>query len=127
MDAKSKGRNNVSYDLVFWKQSKKKLALGAQRIYEQLVDGKSVNGLETIPAAEFIGRIRKAFPGIKTEGGLTYWEGNERGMFELYSSDQHVHCCCRQLTADDMNKLIEIASEFECPLYDPQVNQRFDG
>lgn len=54
------------------------------------------------------------------------WEGGKRGMFELYSSAQHVHFCCR-LSGNDMNMLIDIAAEFDCPLYDPQEDRRFDG
>ena len=58
---------------------------------------------------------------------LTFWEGSERGMFELYSSEQHVHLVCREMSEDDMNTLIDIAAKFDCPLYDPQVSMRFDG
>ncbi|MHC4479166.1 MAG: hypothetical protein ACYTF1_12480 [Planctomycetota bacterium] len=46
-------------------------------------------------------------------------------MFELYYSPHHFHFCCRQLITEHCNTLIEIMSEFDCPLYDPQVDQRF--
>ena len=86
-----------------------------------------MEGLETIATAEFVARIQQEFPGIVTEGGLTYWEGGERGLFEIYSSDQHVHVCCRGVSGNDMNTLIEIADEFDSRLYDPQAGRRFDG
>jgi hypothetical protein len=116
----------MSYDLTFWKQ-KPSCTASPSTIYRALLDGRTVDGLETIPTTEFVARIHQRFPGIVTGGGLTLWEGGERGMFELYTSNQHAHCCCRQMSGDDMNLLIDTAAEFECPLYDPQEDRRFDG
>lgn len=116
----------MSYDLTFWKQ-KPTCTKSPSHTYRELLEGRAVDGLETIRTAEFIQRIRQRFPGITTDAGLTFWEGGKRGMFELYSSDQHVHFCCRQMSGDDMNTFIDIAAEFECPLYDPQEDRRFDG
>jgi hypothetical protein len=116
----------MSYDLTFWKQ-KPDCTAPPSSIYRELLDGRAVDGLETIPTDEFVARIHQHFPGITTDGGLTFWEGGRRGMFELYSSGQHVHLCCREMSGDDMNKFIDIAAEFDCPLYDPQDDRRFDG
>ena len=116
----------MSYDLTFWKQ-KPTCSIPPSSIYRSLQDGRAVEDLETIPTAAFVARIHQKFPGITEDGGLVLWEGGKRGMFELYSSTQHVHFCCRQLSGDDMNALIDIAAEFECPLYDPQEDRRFDG
>ena len=116
----------MSYDLTFWKQ--KPTCTGSpSQICRELAEGRAVDGLEVIPTAEIIARIHHRFPGITTDGGLTLWEGGKRGMFELYSSNQHIHFCCRQMSDDDMNTLIDVAAEFECPLYDPQEDKRFDG
>ncbi len=116
----------MSYDLTFWKQ-KSTCTASPSHIYGALLEEGVVDGLEAILTAEFIERIHQEFPGIVTEGGLTFWEGGERGMFEVYTSHQHVHFVCREMTSDDMNSLIGIAAEFDCPLYDPQLNTRFDG
>jgi len=116
----------MSYDLTFWMQ-KSTVPQAPSHIYGELLEGRAVEGLETIQTAEFTKLIHQRFPGIVTDGGLTYWEGGERGMFELYTSHQHVHLVCRQMSGDDMNTLIEIASAFDCPLYDPQVDTRFDS
>jgi hypothetical protein len=114
----------MSYDLVFWRQMESCVA-PAQKIYEDLLDRKTVDGLEIFPVAEFRKRLEQQFPGITTTGGLTYWEGGDRGFFELYTSNQHVHLCCRQLKPEEMNKAIDIAVGLGCPLYDPQVPARF--
>lgn len=116
----------MSYDLTFWKQ-KPTCTIPPAHIYRELLDGRAVESLERIPTADFVARIHQKFPGITTDGGLTFWEGGKRGMFELYSSDQHIHFCCREMAGDDMNTLIDTAAEFECPLYDPQEDRRFDG
>lgn len=116
----------MSYDLAFWKPEPTCMASPSQ-IYEELLEGRAIDGLETIPTAEFIQRIHQRFPGISTDGGLTFWEGGKRGTFELYSSGQHVHFCCREMAGDDMNTIIDVAAEFECSLYDPQKDKRFDG
>jgi hypothetical protein len=116
----------MSYDLTFWKQ-KPTCTMPPSHIYRELLDGRAIESLEAIPTAEFVTRIHQKFPGITTDGGLTFWEGGKRGMFELYSSAQHVHFCCREMSGDDMNIFIDVAAEFECPLYDPQEDRRFDG
>ena len=114
----------MSYDLVFWKQ-KPDCREAPDPIFEQLADGKRVDSLELIPVEAFLGRLREAFPGITEQGGLVFWEGGDRGFFEISTSDQHVHIVCRQLMTDEVNKIIEIAHEFQWPLYDPQVGKRF--
>lgn len=116
---------HMSYDLTFWKQNPT-CSTPPSSIYRDLLSGSVVEGLETIPTTAFLARVHQKFPGITEEGGLVFWEGGNRGMFELYSSSQHVHFCCRQLSVDDVNAVIEIAAEFDCPLYDPQVDRRFD-
>jgi hypothetical protein len=89
------------------------------------LDGKSVEGLELIPINEILSRIHSEFLGIQETGGLVFWEDEQLGSFEIYTSDQHIHFCCRQLLASKMNKLIDIAAEFQCPLYDPQDDKRY--
>lgn len=115
----------MSYDLTFWNQ-KRKLELPPARIYQELMAGRAVDGLEPISPDDFIARLRQNFPGITQDGGLVFWEGGQRGMFELHSSPQHVHICCRELSDADMNEIIEVAFGFGCRLYDPQIDERFD-
>jgi hypothetical protein len=115
----------MSYDLAFWKQ-KPTCTVQPSVIYHDLLDGVQVECLETIPTADFVARVQQTFPGIIEDGGLVFWDGGKQGFFELYSSDQHVHFCCRELSSDDMNTLIDIAVKFQCCLYDPQNDKRYD-
>ena len=115
----------MSYDLVFWRQLPD-LSLSPVEITRQLCEQEQqVDGLVELPVGEIVREVEAAFPNITTDGGLTYWEGGDDGMFEIYTSSQHVHFCCRQLLTDHCNTLIEILNRFECPLYDPQVDERF--
>ena len=116
----------MSYELVFWKQASDS-ADPPSRIYGLLLDGAVPNGLEEIPVENLLDRVRGAFPGVIEDGGLVFWEGGDRGMFEVSWSPRHVHFCCRGLEAEEMNRLIDIAHEFDCPLYDPQVDVRYTG
>lgn len=116
----------MSYDLAFWKQ-KPDCKLPPAEIYRDLLEGRQVHGLTTIEREKFLLRVGEEFSGVVKDGGLVYWEGGKRGMFELHSSQQHVHFCCRQMSGDDMNALIDIAVKFDCRLYDPQEDRRYDG
>ena len=116
----------MSYDLTFWKQ-KPACVARPSTIYQQLLDRADVQDLETIPTIEFIARIERRFPGIVRDGSLVYWEGGERGMFEVYSSDQHLRFCCREMSAEEMSAIIEVADELEIPFYDPQDDVRYDA
>ena len=114
----------MSYDLVFWKQASD-CADPPSRIHGLLLDGVVPDGLAEIPVEKLLDRVRETFPGVIEGGGLVFWEGWDRGMFEVSWSRHHLHFCCRALGTDEMNRLIEIAHEFDCPLYDPQVDTRF--
>ncbi len=114
----------MSYDLVFWKQVSE-CTDPPSRIHGLLLAGVMPDGVEEIPVEKLLGRVREAFTDVIEVVGLAFWDGGDRGMFEVRWSPCHIHFCCRELGADEMNRLIEIAHEFECPLYDPQVDTRF--
>ena len=116
----------MSYDLVFWKQSSSNTDPPSQT-YRLLLDGTAPNGVAEIRTGQLLDRVRQEFPGVKEEGGLMYWDGEDNGMFEIYSSPHHIHFCCRGLPGEEMNRLIDIAAEFDCKLYDPQTDVRYTG
>jgi hypothetical protein len=116
----------MSYDLVFWKQTSD-CTKSPSQVHLLLLDGAEPEGLLTIPVESLLDRVREVFPGVAEDGGLVFWEGGDRGMFEVGWSPRHILFCCRDLDGDDMNRLIDIAHEFECSLYDPQTGTRFSG
>ena len=115
----------MSYDLNFWRH-RTEFSAPPEQTYKQLCRGIEVDGLEDLPIVSFLDRIKEAFPEVEDGGGLLDGKG-EIGYFQVSWSPQHVRVDCYGLSGEDMNKFIEIAKEFGCPLYDPQVNTRFDG
>jgi len=114
----------MSYDLTFWKQSPE-FSGSPQDTYEKLSEELPVSGLEALPIDEFKGRIMATFSGCAASERAINWEGKE-GAFQVTWSERHVRVDCYNLTEGAMNRLVDIALEFDCPLYDPQVGRRFD-
>jgi hypothetical protein len=115
----------MSYDLDFWKY-KPGIVLGHQQVYERLSDGEYVEGLEDLPIPKLIARIGQVFLKGWTKIDEVTWESNN-GTFQLFTTVQFLRVDCYGVSGDDMNKFIDIAAEFGCPLYDPQVGQRYEG
>jgi len=90
----------MSYDLDFWKY-KKDTYLDNQDTYEKCSDGYVIEGLESLPVESIINNIHQEF---------ISWKMDE--------SD---------IDFEDMNRIIDVMNKFDCPLYDPQVPQRYDG
>lgn len=114
----------MSYDLDFWKQPPG-FKISAQTVYERLSDGQSVDGLEDLPIEAMVQRIADAFADWDRLDAM-YWESS-RGAFQLFTTPQFLRVDCYGMERDDLNKLIGIAGEFGCPLYDPQVGRRFEA
>jgi hypothetical protein len=94
------------------------------------MDGSVVDGLVTVPAEAMISDLTRAFPGAVREpngaGDWLVWESaSEPGMLEASWTDQYLMANCRNLTDDQMNRIIDVALGHGCPLYDPQTGERF--
>jgi hypothetical protein len=119
----------MSYDLVFWRQSTD-LKRTPEATYDALVNGQTVDGLVDLPVDDFLAAVIAGFPGAMREpNGSEEWldwvSANELDSFQVTWSRQHVLVTCRHVHSDDMNRLIDIAAGFGCPLYDPQTSERF--
>ena len=116
----------MSYDLNFWKY-KDGVYLDNQKVYESLSNGELVDGLEGLPIPDILKSIESNFKAptwVKLDD-LTY--ESESGAFQIFTTSQFFRIDCYDMSGDDMNLFIDIGNEFSCPLYDPQVGQRFDG
>lgn len=114
----------MSYELGFWKY-KKGVYIDPQTAYEQLCEGNPVSGIETIPIEKILKKISIEF--ITWERtGLYDFESETEGSFQVTVNDQFVRIDCYEMDEEDMNVFIDIMLDFHCPLYDPQVPQRFD-
>lgn len=115
----------MSYDLNFWNEPED-FKLAPLDVYRSLSDGLPVEGLSQIDVSGFYKRIIQEFPGTEESNGFLDWEGEENS-FQVFSSSQHVRVDCYGTLGEWMNVFIDIGKEFGCPLYDPQINERFIG
>ena len=97
-----------------------------QEACELLAGGNAVNGLEYLPIERIKSRITDEFSQDWQKLDQVTWEHNSAGL-QLYTTSQMVCVYCSGLAGEDMNRIIDVLLEFGCPLYDPQVGQRFDS
>jgi hypothetical protein len=115
----------MSYDLDFWKY-KKGVYLNNQEVYEQCSDDQLVEGLEDLPMDEIRQEVCKEFSDWQTEDDESWENPKGKGAFQVFTTKQFVRFDCYGMSGDDMNRLIDIMIKFDCPLYDPQVPERYD-
>lgn len=116
----------MSYDLNFWKY-KEGAAHNNQKIYElACCDGETVDILENLPIEEILKKISDAFSDW-TKLSDNQYEKEGKGSFEIFATSQAVRFDCYSMQESDMNSLMEILIDFGCPLYDPQISERFDN
>lgn len=114
----------MSYDLNFWKQ-RPGVELDPQSIYERLSDGSQVDGLEDLPIGSIVERIAAEFAHGWERLGQQDWDSS-RGSFQIFTTPQFFRIDCYGMEGEDMNRFIDIAQEFGCPLFDPQTGVRYD-
>ncbi len=116
----------MSVELDFWKyrQGVKK---DDGKIYEAVCcRGQELDCLEELPIDEIISCIGKEFSDWKTVGRENY-EKDDRGTFSLSTTSQSVRIDCYDMSGEDMIRLVELMKGFDCPLYDPNLGERFDS
>jgi len=117
----------MSYDLDFWKY-KEGTYLNNQVVYEQCSNEQIVDGLETIPIDLILTDIKTEFAAWNMEeSNLDYENPSGKGAFHISYTTQFVRFDCYGMEGEDMNRIIDIMNKYDCPLYDPQVPQRYDG
>lgn len=115
----------MSYDLDFWKY-RPGIYLQHQELYERLLRGGTVEGLQYLPVTEIRSRIAAVF-GDWEQIGDDDWEKEGKGAFRVFTTTQFIRIHCYGMEGSEMNKFVDILYAYECPLYDPQVARRFDG
>ena len=115
----------MSYDINFWRQERP-LAAPPEDIYAKLCDGEPVPGLRTLPKAEVLARIKQVFPAFDPSESFPLI-GTADGSIEVSWSDQHFRFDLHGESESAAQKLADIMREFDCPMYDPQINTRYDA
>lgn len=116
----------MGYDLSFWKY-KADIYLDNQEVYEHCLEDESVDGLEDLPIKNIVKDISTAFSDWTKLGEFDFENPNGRGTFGIITTHQFVKVEAYGMSEDDMNKFIDVLLKYNCPLYRPQVPQRYDG
>jgi CubicO group peptidase (beta-lactamase class C family) len=114
----------MSYDINFWKLSRP-LDARPQDIYAELCEGNSVEGLAELPIRDILSRVAAAFPDFNPDDDFPAIR-LENSHIEVNHSLQHVRFDIRGELDSSLNKLVDILADFGCPMYDPQLNERYD-
>jgi hypothetical protein len=123
----------VGYQLVFWKQSDD--AAPAVDTYQALMNETPTRGLRPLPLPSILGALAHEFPNMDPAPAAdrpcpVFWEGDDGlTVVEFSWSDVHVSAELRPAgfwSEEVANRVIDVLAGFDCPLYDPQTNERFD-
>ena len=113
------------YELLFWKY-KEEIYLNNQEVYETLVEGELLNGLEELPIQVILNRITKLFSDWEQVDEVSFKNPQGKGAFHIITTPLSVQINCYGTEGKTMEKLCDIMEEYKCPLYDPQVPVRYD-
>ena len=123
----------MSYDLYFWNQASN-CKLSPDAVVQRFAESQTVDGIAPLDTAAVISRLKAEFPAI-TENRLTLdecsvqliWEQEGDGCFIALPCTTYLCIESHGASSGILNRLIDIAHEFKCPLYDPQTNERYTG
>ena len=117
----------MSMDFSFWKY-KEGAVRDNKRVYESACcDGNIMEELENLPIEEIMNKITSVFSDWTALTETLYEnEKEDKGAFDIFTTSQIVRFACYGMWESDINALIDIFIDFGCPLYDPQIETRFD-
>ena len=113
------------YELLFWRYLDE-IYLNHHEVYEALVEKEGVIGLEKLPVEVIINRINSVFSKWERIDENSWKNNAGKGAFQVITTPQSVKIDCYGTKGKTMNQLVDLMLEFKCPLYDPQVPERYD-
>ncbi|MNL54545.1 hypothetical protein D3C87_1778850 [compost metagenome] len=85
-----------------------------------------VEGLEDLPVTVIMNRINSVFSNWEKVDENSWKNPNGKGAFQVKTTPQSIQIDCYGTEGKTMNLLVDTLEEFKCPLYDPQVPERYD-
>jgi len=113
------------YELLFWRYLDE-IYLNHHEVYESLVEKEEVDGLEKLPVEVILNRINSVFSKWERVDENSWKNTEGKGAFQVITTPQSVKIDCYGTEGKTMNQLVDVMAEFKCPLYDPQVPERYD-
>ena len=113
------------YELLFWRYLDE-IYLNHHEVYEALLEKQEVEGLEVLPVELILYRINSVFSKWEKVDENSWKNNSGRGAFQIITTPQSIKIDCYGTEGTTMDKLVDLLEEFKCPLYDPQVPERYD-
>jgi hypothetical protein len=113
------------YELLFWRYLDE-IYLNNQEVYEVLLEKQEIEGLEILPVQIILNRINSVFSQWEKVDENSWKNNDGKGAFQVITTPQSIKIDCYGTEGKTMNKLVDLLEEFKCPLYDPQVPERYD-
>lgn len=111
--------------LVFWKNTDG-IYPDSHEVYEKICTQENISGLESLDINKILGRISDVFSEWCRLDEYNFESQNGAFTVEIYENAVLFECS-ESMDYSSLNKIIDIMLEFDCPLYDPQINVRFDN
>lgn len=113
------------YELLFWNYQEG-IYLNHHEVYEAILEGKKINGLEEIPQQVILNRIATVFKDWEKVDENSWKNPSGKGAFQVKTNNQSVTIDCYGTEGKTMDLLANTLEEFKLPLYDPQIPARYD-
>lgn len=113
------------YELLFWRYQDG-IYLNHHLVYEAIDEKEIVEGLEDLPVDVILNRINSVFSTWEKVDENSWKNTNGKGAFQVKTTPQSIKIDCYGTEGKTMNLLVDTLEEFKCPLYDPQVPERYD-
>ena len=114
------------YELLFWRYQDG-IYLNHQEVCEAIEQQQEVEGLEELPITLILNRVNSLFSKWERVDENSWKNTHGPGAFHIRSTPQSIKIDCYGPEGKSMDLLVDILEEFKCPLYDPQVPERYDG
>jgi hypothetical protein len=119
-------KNKHMYELVFWKYLEE-IYLNHHEVYETILEEPAeIEGLEMLPVQVILNRIASVFSKWEKVDDASWKNNSGVGAFHIRTTPQSIKIDCYGTEGKTMDTLVNIMEEFKCPLYDPQVPERYD-
>lgn len=116
----------MSYDLTFWRYQKR-TRISALRIYETLMDGSVVEGLDELPIQDIRENLLDLFSDWKLDNEMDLLFEKDEEAFQVTLDQYYVRFDCYGRTISYRNKLIRLLSNnYNCHMFDAQKNVLFE-
>lgn len=113
----------MARDLSFWKVKENTQEENSQ-IYKMLSEGKYLDYIEKLPSEQILQDFKVAFKEWEMTDDFWFENGDEK--FQLFLTEQFVRTDCYSMAEENLNKIMDILFEYDCPLYDSSIDVRFE-